>query len=1850
MGVTKWWTRGRKAIASATVLAIAVGTPVGIAILHKGFPITDVEMTSRDVWVTNGHDILAGRLNRQIEELDAAVAAATPALDVVQNGNSVFLFDTTAGSLERVDPAFTRLSERVDLPKAAIVRLGGTTLAILDEKKGSLWVVDVAGPLDFDPVDEPTLKLGKNAAVAVSSSGTVFATSPDDQKLYTIASAGAKPTSASITFSAGHQLAAVGESAVILDTDANKVVREDGSSVDLGSDKGIKLQQSGKDNSYAVVATGDSLLRVPLGGGSVDVGKTSIPRPITDADSVSSPVFLDGCAHGAWSGEQQYMLWCDGADPKLAAIDQPTDGDKLEFRVNKSVIALNNLSNGNVWLVDNEMRLVENWDEVTPPLEDDTVEGDEKSSTQSFEDTLAERTDVNRAPIARDDQFGARPGRTTVLPVIENDTDPDGDVLTITDTGDVDPSVGVLDRIDGGRALQFTPAPGASNASFSYRLDDGRGGLAEAFVTIRVVPESENNPPIEKRTTSVGVEVGGSVNYNVLTDWVDPDGDDLTLVGASPVSGDEARYTPDGFVTFQSKTAELGEKEIRLTVSDGTLTATGTFVVNVAAAGTLTPVGTPDFAEVFVGDTVIISPLDNDVAPGGGVPTLAGVDQVPTGATVSPNLERGTIGFSSPTAGTYYFLYSLAAGTQTSVGIVRVDVKPNPDTQIPPIAVKDTAYLRAGEPTTVKVLANDVSPTGLVLAIQSVDTTSTNGAVTVEVLNNTVIRISASAALTEQTQFTYTISDGAQTALAGVTIVPVAPIVNRQPPVAQADSISVRAGDFVSLDVLANDYHPDDAQVLLEPELADVTNAGVGALAFVNNQKVRYQAPDAPGEYSVIYRIADQYGESATATATFVVTPKVKDVNSNLPPVPEPQIARVFSGAKVLITVPLDGIDPDGDSVVVTKVTKAPTKGALSDNTPNSFVYTAFEGEAGTDVFYYEVEDTYGAKAIGQISIGVIPRNAVSDPPNAVDDAVEIKPGRTASVQVLANDSDPAGYELSVDEKLPEIDKGITADVEDNKVVIVAPDTEGAFTIRYGISNGHGGVDTAFIQVKITKDAQPQYPVATDYYVPIDDIVGHDFVDVPLKGLIANPGGRDSDLVVTVEGPNASSGKVQGDTQVIRVTPGKLRIAVAYKVTNEVDGLTGSAFIIVPPEVSASFAPPPYLDPSYKQPVIDMNSSGEWDLADFVIVPSGRPAIITSKSTVSALNSDGSSAYVDNNTIRFAPAKDFRGTTSVSFMVTDGKDADDINGNTALITFPITVGNPDYTDTPPSFTAQNRTVEAGEDATVIDLRASSNHPNPALISQFSYTDLKGTNDDIVASIDGGNLTVSSPFGVQPGTKTVLTFTVRFKDFEAPGSVTITTVSSTRPQAQAVEDDDQGRRGTVQPSYNVLDNDYNPFADKGQPLKVIDAYIENAASGATLTSWNAAGDVQVTAGPSFIGNVSVVYTVQDATKDPQREVQGRYILTVRDRPDKITPAPVATPGDHEATVTWATPAINGEPISGYTVLMQPGNVSVDLPSSAASYTATGLTNGTDYSFTVTATNVMGTSTPSDSSNLARPKGQATAPTTVTPSGSTNGSGQFTMSWSGAGANGGSITGYTWTVYQGASAVQSGSTSGATTASWVGTVGQSYTFKVKALATGGDSVDSASSIAAAPTPGAPAVSLSAPGGAGNYALNGSYTAPAANGVAGSAITYTWTINGVSPGSGSDAAVAPHSWTGSPSTGYTFSVIATVNGVSGPAGSHSATTPGTPPPPGYSANAAVGTCPEHANGAGTTGHFSSGPPASCSSAHGFVNGGITVYCYHYLNGNPWYEFDGDGYSRGEAWYVRGNTIDINGSPPGC
>ena len=146
------------------------------------------------------------------------------------------------------------------------------------------------------------------------------------------------------------------------------------------------------------------------------------------------------------------------------------------------------------------------------------------------------------------------------------------------------------------------------------------------------------------------------------------------------------------------------------------------------------------------------------------------------------------------------------------------------------------------------------------------------------------------------------------------------------------------------------------------------------------------------------------------------------------------------------------------------------------------------------------------------------------------------------------------------------------------------------------------------------------------------------------------------------------------------------------------------------------------------------------------------------------------------------------------------------------------------------------------------------------------------------------------------------------------------------------------------------------------------------------------------------------------------------------------------------VTWTAPTYTGGlSISHYTVTSSGGQTCTTANGTTTTCTVTGLTNGTAYTFTVTATNSLGTGPASAASAPATPSTVPGAPTGVTATGGQNA--QSTVSWTAPSSNGGSaITGYTVTSTPGSILC---TTTGATSCTVTGlTNGTSYTFKVTA----------------------------------------------------------------------------------------------------------------------------------------------------------------------------------------------------------
>lgn len=124
---------------------------------------------------------------------------------------------------------------------------------------------------------------------------------------------------------------------------------------------------------------------------------------------------------------------------------------------------------------------------------------------------------------------------------------------------------------------------------------------------------------------------------------------------------------------------------------------------------------------------------------------------------------------------------------------------------------------------------------------------------------------------------------------------------------------------------------------------------------------------------------------------------------------------------------------------------------------------------------------------------------------------------------------------------------------------------------------------------------------------------------------------------------------------------------------------------------------------------------------------------------------------------------------------------------------------------------------------------------------------------------------------------------------------------------------------------------------------------------------------------------------------------------------------ATAGDTEVALSWTAPKSDGgSAITDYVVQYVAGKTTQTAnvgSSKATSYIVTGLTNGTEYTFSVAAINSVGAGTYS-STQTATPASSATAPDAPTLVSVVAGDGEATLAWTAPDSDGGSdITGYT-----------------------------------------------------------------------------------------------------------------------------------------------------------------------------------------------------------------------------------------------
>ncbi|MEM9274339.1 MAG: Ig-like domain-containing protein, partial [Cyanobacteria bacterium P01_F01_bin.143] len=211
------------------------------------------------------------------------------------------------------------------------------------------------------------------------------------------------------------------------------------------------------------------------------------------------------------------------------------------------------------------------------------------SDGKGGEDTAFVTVDVkppaNQAPNASNDREMTEQGVPVRIDVLANDSDPDGDPLSVTSVEGQSISVGQTISTDNGSVtlqangeLNFTPdASFVGNESFSYHVSDGKGGEDTAFVTVEVKPPA-NQAPNASNDREI-TEQGVPVSIDVLANDSDPDGDPLsvTSVEGQSISVGQTISTDNGSVTLQANgelnftpdAGFVGNESFSYHVSDG---------------------------------------------------------------------------------------------------------------------------------------------------------------------------------------------------------------------------------------------------------------------------------------------------------------------------------------------------------------------------------------------------------------------------------------------------------------------------------------------------------------------------------------------------------------------------------------------------------------------------------------------------------------------------------------------------------------------------------------------------------------------------------------------------------------------------------------------------------------------------------------------------------------------------------------------------------------------------------------------------------------------------------------------------------------------------------------------------------------------------------------------------------------------------------------------------------------------------------------------------------------------------------------------------------------------------------
>ncbi|ELB2051241.1 tandem-95 repeat protein, partial [Vibrio parahaemolyticus] len=841
---------------------------------------------------------------------------------------------------------------------------------------------------------------------------------------------------------------------------------------------------------------------------------------------------------------------------------------------------------------------------------------------------------INDAPNAENDVITTEEDTAVTIDVLTNDTDVDGDKLSI-ESASVPKEQGTVEVVDG--KLVFTPAENFNgDAEITYTVTDGEL-TDEAKVTVTVNPVNDA-PTIKvdavESITEDAVNTDTVVATLTVRDTDTPE-DQLTVSlennsnGYFVLVGNEVKLTQVGVDAVNNDELNLKDLTISASVSDGvnpTASDSDSLIVNrVNDAPTVeNAIADQELSEDFATYTIDLNDAfkDSDSALN---------FSVSGNSNVLVSIENG-IATISPTAdwnGSETLTFTATDPSGESISqTVNFTVAPVAD------IVADKATVVEDTPTIIKVLGNDTFEGDD--QVVSLDTNNGPANGTVSVNPDGSVTYTPNDNYHGTDSFTYIVTSGgvSESTTVSVDVTPV-----NDAPVAKDDIATTQEDTAVTIDVLPNDSDVDGDKLSIES--ASVPKEQ-GTVEVVDGKLVFTPAENFNGDAEITYTVTDgQLTDEAKVTVT--VNP-VNDAPTIKVDAVESITEDAVSTDTVVATLTVRDTDTSEDQLTV----------SLENNSNGYFVLVGDEvklTQAGVDAVNNDELNLKDLTISASVSDGVNPTANDSDSlvVNRVNDAPTVE--NAIADQVLSEDFD--AYTIDLNEVFKDSDSSLEFSVSGNNsiqisivngVATITPtaDWNGKETITFTAKDpsGESVNQTVDFTVAPVVDIEADSADVVEDTPTIINVLGNDTFESTdkLVSLDAENGPKNGTVIVNNDG------------------------TVTYTPDDNYVGKDTFTYVVTSGGVSESTTVEVNVTPVNDAPVAkdDIATTQEDTAVTIDVLPNDSDVDGDKLSIQSATvpEAQGKVEIVDGKLV-FTPAENFNGDAEITYTVTDGQLTDE---------------------------------------------------------------------------------------------------------------------------------------------------------------------------------------------------------------------------------------------------------------------------------------------------------------------------------------------------------------------------------------------------------------------------------------------------------------------------------------------------------------------------------------------------------------------------------------------------------------